>query len=429
MAFKEQLTRPDFRRLIIGQTVSALGDWMGTLALMYFVLELSGSTTAVGGVLVLRLLPSALGAPVAARVVTRWRRRSVMLTSDLVRVGMAVALPVVAGLWWVYFWAFMIEVVGLMFLPARDAAIPFLIGEDHEEGKDDHDTGTLELANGITMATSYGMIPFGAGMFGLILWISEQAGWGGHWRYVLVFWLDALTYLASWLAVRGIPDLGPGPGEKAAMERDEREAGEKHGFINALRLRVVRSVLPGIAVVALGLGALFSLGVVFVKGVINAGQIGFGALVVCFGVGAIIGLLLLHRKTGSLLTQVRVATAAQGVVIASMGGLASKSWSFAGAVLFGAAATSALVGGITYLQESLGGVDRNLALTAFHAVLRFGLALAALLAGGAADLLKEAGGHPLGMVPAQFVLMLSGLVVLAGTFLIRSPKAREPAAT
>ncbi|MDL4817675.1 MFS transporter [Actinomadura opuntiae] len=426
MALKEQLTRPDFRRLIIGQTVSALGDWMGTLALMYFVLELSGSTTAVGGVLVLRLLPSALGAPVAARVVTRWRRRSVMLTSDLVRVGMALALPIVPWLWWVYVWAFMIEVVGLMFLPARDAAIPFLIGDDREEGKDDHDTGTLELANGITMATSYGMIPLGAGAFGLILWLSNQAGWEGHWRYVVVFWLDALTYFGSWLAVRAIPDLGPGPGEKLAMERDEQEAGEKHGFINALKLRVVRGVLPGIAVVALGLGALFSLGVVFVKSVINAGQIGFGALVVCFGVGAIVGLLVLHRKTGSLLTQVRIATAVQGVVIASMGGLASKPWSFVGAVLFGAAATSALVGGITYLQESLGGVDRNLALTAFHSVLRFGLALAALLAGGAADLLKEAGGAPLGMAPAQFVLMMSGLVVLAGTCLIRSPRGDRP---
>lgn len=56
-------------------------------------------------------------------------------------------------------------------------------------------------------------------------------------------------------------------------------------------------------------------------------------------------------------------------------------WSFVGAVVFGAAATSALVGGITFFQEALGGVERNLALTAFHAVLRFGLALAALLAG------------------------------------------------
>src|SRR5690606_23901954 len=121
------LNRRDFRRLMIGQITSSLGDWMGTLALMYFVLELSGSTTAVGGVLVLRLLPYAVGAPVAARIVTRWRRRSVMMKSDLIRVGMAVLLPVLPWLWWVYFWAFAIEVVGLVFLPARDAAIPYLI--------------------------------------------------------------------------------------------------------------------------------------------------------------------------------------------------------------------------------------------------------------------------------------------------------------
>lgn len=87
MGLKDRLNRRDFRRLIIGQAISSFGDWMGTLALMYFVLEISGSTTAVGGVLVLRLLPSALGAPLAARVVTRWRRRSVMLTSDLIRPG------------------------------------------------------------------------------------------------------------------------------------------------------------------------------------------------------------------------------------------------------------------------------------------------------------------------------------------------------
>lgn len=39
MGLKEQLNRRDFRRLIIGQTVSSFGDWMGTLALMYFVLS------------------------------------------------------------------------------------------------------------------------------------------------------------------------------------------------------------------------------------------------------------------------------------------------------------------------------------------------------------------------------------------------------
>lgn len=415
MGLREQLSRRDFRRLIVGQTISSFGDWMGTLALMYFVLQLSGSTTAVGGVLVLRLFPSAVGAPVAARVVTRWRRRGVMLWSNLIQAGMAAALPIVPWLGWVYFWAFLIEVVGLVFLPARDAAIPFLIGEDGGE----HDTATLELANGITMATSYGMIPVGAGAFGLLQWVSGIAGWEGNWRYVVVFWLDAVTYLVSYLAIRSIPDLGPGPAEKRRTEDTGREV--RGGFLKALRLPVVRSVLPGVAVVALGLGALFSLGVVFVRNVLDAGPVEFGALVALFGVGALTGLLLVHRKAGRLMTQIKLGTAAQGVVIASMGLVGSVAWSLAGAVVFGAAATSALVGGITYLQEGLDGVERNLALTAFHAVLRFGLALAALLSGAAADLLAEAGASPLGLAPAQFVLALSGLVVLAGTFLIRPP--------
>ncbi|TDE33401.1 MFS transporter [Actinomadura sp. 6K520] len=421
MGLRERLNHPDFWRLMVGQTVSSLGDWMGTLALMYFVLELSDSTTAVGGVLVLRLLPSAVGAPVAARIVTRWRRRQVMMYANLAMMVMAFVLPVVPWLWWVYFWAFAIELAALVFLPARDASIPYLI-EDPEESKhgDEHDTGTLEVANGITMATSYGMIPVGAGVFGLVLWATNALGWEGHWRYVAVFWLDALTYLACYLAIRSIADLGPAPGERPSRDRAKHEG----TFLEGLRLPVVRGVLPGIAVVALGLGALFSLGVVFVRNVLDAGPIGFGTLVALFGVGAITGLVIVRRGTWDLMKQIKTATVVQGVVIATMGLMASVAWAFAGAVVFGAGATAALVGGITYLQQGLEGYRRNLALTAFHATLRFGLALAALLAGAAADLLRHWDETPLGMRPSQVVLAVSGLIVIAGTFLIRRP--REP---
>ncbi|HEY8480785.1 MAG TPA: MFS transporter [Spirillospora sp.] len=417
MGLKERLNRPDFWRLMAGQTVSSLGDWMGTLALMYFVLELSDSTTAVGGVLVLRLLPSAVGAPLAARIVTRWRRRDVMMYSNLLMMGMAFVLPIVPLLWWVYFWAFAIEMAALVFLPARDASIPFLI-EDPEESKhgDEHDTGTLEVANGITMATSYGMIPVGAGVFGLVLWVSDAFGWEGHWRYLAVFWLDALTYLGCYLAIRAIPDLGPSPGERRSR------TGHEGTFVEGLRLPVVRGVLPGIAVVALGLGALFSLGVVFVRNVLGAGPIGFGILVALFGVGAVIGLLIVRRGMWDLMKQIKTATAVQGVTIATMGLVASVAWAFGGALVFGGAATAALVGGITYLQQSLEGYRRNLALTAFHATLRFGLALAALLSGAAADLLRHWDETPLNMRPSQAVLTASGLIVVAGTLLIRRPR-------
>ena len=61
--FTALLRRRAFRTLLVGQTISSLGDWMGTVALMALVLDQSGSSTAVGGILALRLLPGAIGGP------------------------------------------------------------------------------------------------------------------------------------------------------------------------------------------------------------------------------------------------------------------------------------------------------------------------------------------------------------------------------
>src|SRR5207245_9590851 len=77
---KTLLGRRAFRDLFVGQAVSALGDWMVTVALMALVLKLTRSSTAVGGVLVLRLVPAAIAGPLAARAAARWDRRRTMLT-------------------------------------------------------------------------------------------------------------------------------------------------------------------------------------------------------------------------------------------------------------------------------------------------------------------------------------------------------------
>ena len=76
--------------------MSAFGDWMVTVALMALVLKLSGSSTAVGGILVLRLIPAAIGGPLAARAAGRWDRRRTMLAMDLVRMGIVALMGLVA---------------------------------------------------------------------------------------------------------------------------------------------------------------------------------------------------------------------------------------------------------------------------------------------------------------------------------------------
>ena len=149
--------RQSYRDLLVGQAVSALGDWMGTIAFMALTLAITGSPAAVGGILALRLIPAAIGGPLAARAASRWDRRRTMLTMDAARAGMIALVPLVRGLWWIYLWAFLVEVASIVFLPARDASIPDVV-----------DRNELPLANGLILGSSYGSIPLGAAAFAAV---------------------------------------------------------------------------------------------------------------------------------------------------------------------------------------------------------------------------------------------------------------------
>ena len=82
MSISTLVKKRGFRDLLVGQGVSALGDWMGTVAFMALALKLTGSPTAVGGILTLRLLPAALGGPLATKAVRKWDRRRTMLAAS-----------------------------------------------------------------------------------------------------------------------------------------------------------------------------------------------------------------------------------------------------------------------------------------------------------------------------------------------------------
>ena len=75
--------------------------------------------------------------------------------------------------------------------------------------------------------------------------------------------------------------------------------------------------MPAALAVSLGLGALFSLGIVFVRDVLDASDAEFGVLIALFGVGAVVGLVALQRlPSGNLLARTRVGVLWIGVVVA-----------------------------------------------------------------------------------------------------------------
>jgi predicted MFS family arabinose efflux permease len=389
-----------FRYLLIGQGVSALGDWMGTIAFMALALQLTGSPTAVGGILTLRLLPAAIGGPLATRAVNKWDRRRTMLTMDLVRVVLIALVPLVRAIWWIYLWAFLVEVASIVFLPARDASIPDLVDEED-----------FSLANGLVLGSSFGTIPLGAGLFAAVAALPFADLFGRP--LALVFWVDAATFLVSFACIARLTMLSRPAGPLPEAEQVK--------FREAFRIPLVRTVLPAVGAVALGLGALFSLGIVFVQDVLKASDTDFGVLIALFGVGAAIGLGVLWLRRGrDPISETRLGVAAIGGVIAVFS-LASAVWiAFIGATAFGAAAAFTLSSGMGALQSRLEGNARVGAFAVFHVVIRLALGVAAIAAGLAGDLLGDVKWPWVGRLePSRVVLLCSGLLVVAVSTVVR----------
>lgn len=414
--------RVDFRRLLIGQGASALGDWMGTFALMALVDHLSDSAAAVGGILAFRLIPAALGGTLAAKLVNRWDRRRTMITMDLLRAGMIAVVPFVQELWWVYLWAFALEAPSVVFLASRDSAIPDLVDESD-----------LPLANAAMMGSSYGNIPIGAGLFAAFAALPLDDGWLGSHPYALVFWIDALTFFVSaYFIARALALHGRGPDTQTAPESAAFSDGELSVSPSRLRdawsVPLVRRILPATAAAAVGLGALFSLGIKLVQEELEASDIEYGVLIVLFGAGAGIGLALTHRSRHvDLLVLTRRGALVMGALVALMSQSPTVWLTFLGAAGFGAGATVALTSGMSALQARIPQEEeRVLAFSAFHVVIRIGLGAAALGAGAIGDGLNGAG-----LPGTRSVLLASGLIVLASAATVRPildvdvEKARE----
>jgi dTMP kinase len=392
--------RRGFRTLLAGQGVSSLGDWMGTVAFMALALSLTGSPVAVGGVLTLRLIPAAIGGPLAARAASRWDRRRTMLAMDALRAVMIAMVPIVRALWWIYLLGFLVEVASIVFLPARDASIPDLVQDDRD----------LPLANGLVLGTSYGAIPIGAALFALFAAVPLQLD---HRPFAIVFLIDAASYLVSFACISRLTQLAVVSPEVAGDDTPVR-------FRAAFKIPLVAAVMPAVFAVSLGLGALFSLGIVFVRDVLHASDAEFGVLIALFGVGAALGLVVLQRtRNPDLLVRTRFGVAYIGTVIALFS-LAPALWlAFIGALAFGAGAAYAISAGMGAIQAQLDGRARVLAFAAFHVVLRVGLGLSAIVAGAFGAVLGDVGG----LAPARVVLLGAGILVLLSAALVRVPDA------
>ncbi|MDQ2905368.1 MAG: MFS transporter [Ktedonobacteraceae bacterium] len=126
------LSQRSFALLWSGQVISRLGDSLYIIALAWWVLQKTGSATAMGLVLICSTIPMLLFLLFGGVAVDRLPRIRLMLTSDLIRGGVVLLIAFLAFQQWLELWHIFVlsalfGVVEAFFDPAYRAVVPDLV--------------------------------------------------------------------------------------------------------------------------------------------------------------------------------------------------------------------------------------------------------------------------------------------------------------
>jgi dTMP kinase len=405
LGFGGVLQSRGFVRLLTGQTVSSLGDWVATLAFIAAAAALTSNQTAVAVVLILRLVPPIFAAPVGGVFADRFDRRTIMVTCDLSRAALISLVPFV-GIGPLYAIAFVHECISLFFIPARDASVPRLVRRDN-----------LEEANGLVLATSYGTLPLAAAVFSGLSVAADHippslpfASYFHAHSTGFAFLFDAATFLFSAAMIAGLPLR-----HKERPEHIAFMAGVKEGFSYVLSHPGLRSLAYGLVVSMFGGGVLFAIGIFFIHETLGGSDVQFGWLAALWGAGMGIGLAVVRLLVKRGEAQVFVAAVATCGAVLMVMALFPMLWlAFVMAVLFGAAFSIAIVVALTLVQRVTEDEIRGRIMGGVQMLFRLGLGLGALGMGALAHSVSSVTIGPVTLDGNQVGLVVGGILILLG---------------
>lgn len=254
-----------FRRLWTALGLSSLGDWLGLFAMVALAAALTrdsyaGQNFAVAGVFLLRLAPAVIFGPIAGVVADRLDRRWTMIVCDIGRAVLFVSIPIIGTLWWLFVATFLVEVLALFWIPAKEATVPNIVPRSR-----------LEAANQLSLVTAYGTAPIAAGLFTLLALLSGVLANG---QVDLALYFNAATFAFSALTIArlSIPKVIAHTDAPSMI----RTAVEGWTFVGTTP--VVRGVVIGMLGAFAAGGVVVGLANTFVQD-LGAGDAGFGVLV------------------------------------------------------------------------------------------------------------------------------------------------------
>ncbi len=409
---KDLLTDPQFSKLIVAQTASSFGDWVGFVAVAALVLAKGGSAGgyAVAGVMAARMLPAILFGPLAGAFVDRFNRKTLMITADIARGTLYGLMPLLGPLWAIYLFSFVIECFSLLWTPARDASLPNLVPRRQ-----------LANANSLGLITTYATLPLGGLVYAFLVGGSDMVPWLSENPQSLALWLDALTFALSAFLVSRIliPSPAPTGWGRFQLSKVGRDVVDGLRFLRENSLASAMTL--GIVAAFSAVGAVLALGPLFADRALQAGDPGWGVLVTSFGIGMGIGMASSNKlvefvEREFLFPWSIIGAAATLFVLALMPGIELAAVI---TVVLGAFCGTAWVSGYVLLQENVTDEYRGRTFASLTVLSRLGLFLSLTLFPALANVIGQhsvtIGNRTIDLSGTRAALMVAGTgAILAG---------------
>lgn len=128
------LSNRTYRHLFLAQVIALIGTGLATVALGLLAYQLAGGQagTVLGTALAIKMAAYVVIAPIVGAFADRLPRRAFLVTTDLARAAVALALPFVTQAWHIYVLIFVLQSASAAFTPTFQATIPDVLPEERD---------------------------------------------------------------------------------------------------------------------------------------------------------------------------------------------------------------------------------------------------------------------------------------------------------
>ncbi|MGB8649949.1 MAG: dTMP kinase [Mycobacteriales bacterium] len=394
-----------FRRLALALVLSSFGDWLGFLATTALATQLvtgfDAKSFAVGGVLAFRLAPAVVLAPVVGVVADRFDRRLTMVVSDILRFGLFLSMPIVGTLWWLLVSAALVEVLSLVWIPAKEASVPHLA------------RNKLESANQISLFATYGTAPVAAVVFGVLGLLSVRTGQSAA---NLALYANAATFAFAAVQVFRIREIPSRTEVRAASEAVPTVIESvREGLRFAGTSDLVRGMLIGMLGALAATGVVVGNGKLFTETILNGGEAAFALLFGSVFVGIALGVAVGPRLIRGMSRRRALGPAivGAGLCLGFMSVVPVLALVVFATIVLGAFAGLAYVLGVTLIGGEVDDAVRGRTFGLINSLMRIDLLLSVAIAPALAGII---GVHRYGTFEVNGVsvtLLAGGLLAVA----------------